>query len=341
MAVTIDDIAREAGVSIATVSRVVNGSRNVSPALRQRVLEAVERNHFIPNTFARGLTTNRSNMVGIIVTDISNSVISATIKGINSECQRRGYTVMVCESGGKRENEQMLLERMEEHKASGVVLAGMNVDRAMVEKMLSMSYPVVMVTQEASDGQHVINTVIHDNVNVILDAVSFLVANGHQKIAFIGGPKDDYSSGHKRLEGFQKALQQFDLTVPSTYIYHGQFSFVSGRDCMCQIYEENMELPTAVLAASDLQAVGAVSAAASLGLKVPDDISIMGVDDTELAMYLNPALSTVRIPYFEEGMRAAQELFKLVESNQKTTSEVIYVPHKVIRRFSVKDIRKK
>ena len=129
MAITIDDIAKEANVSIATVSRVINGSKTVSPELRNRVMEAVNRNHFRPNTFARALTTNKSNIIGIIVTDISNPVISSLVKGIHQVCQERGFTVMICESGGNKDNEKALLYRMEEQHSTGVLLAGVDIDQ--------------------------------------------------------------------------------------------------------------------------------------------------------------------------------------------------------------------
>ena len=338
MAVTIEDIAREANVSIATVSRVINGTKAVSPELRTRVMDAVERNRFKPNTFARCLATDESNIIGVIVTDLSNPVISTTIKGINSVCQKRGYIVMICESDGDGEKEQMLLERLEEQKASGVLLAGMNVDENRVREMLKMDFPIVMVTQQSSDGKAMINTVIHDNEAAIKDAVSFLYTNGHRRIAFIGGPEEDYSSGKMRLKGFRQAAEKYKLELPDSYIVHGDFSYESGQECMRRLYEENAILPTAVLVCSDLMAMGAVSSAQSLGMRVPDDLSIMGFDDSDLARYSTPALSTVRIPYFEEGCQAAEELFKLIESGEKANGNLMYIPHKVIRRFSVKKI---
>ena len=341
MSVTIEDIAKEAKVSTATVSRVINGSKAVSPELTQRVMEVIEKNRFRPNSFARGLVTDKSSIIGVIVADISNPVIPTTIKGINSVSQKKGYTVLVCESDGDSQKEQMLLERLEEQKASGVILAGMNVDHSRVQKMLDMDFPIVMVTQRSSDGEITINTVIHDNVNAIIDAVEFLYANGHSQIAFICGPENDYSSGVMRLKGFYEAAKRLDLKIPESYIMHGDFTYESGRECMRRIYEENAVLPTAVLACSDLMAAGAVSGAGSLGLRVPQDLSVMGFDDSDFARYLSPALSTVRIPYFEEGEKAAEELFMLIESGRKATGNLIYVPHKVIRRFSVQSIRGK
>ena len=187
MSVTIEDIANEAKVSIATVSRVMNGTKTVSPELKKRVLDAIERNRFKPNTFAKGLATDKSNIIGVIVSDVSNAVISATIKGINSICQKKGYTVMICESDGDSKKEKMLLERMQEHRASGVLLAGVNIDRSQVQWMLELDYPIVLFTQEAADNKTLINTVTHDNKKIIADAVEFLMANGHKRIAYISG----------------------------------------------------------------------------------------------------------------------------------------------------------
>lgn len=339
MAITIDDIAKEANVSIATVSRVINGSKTVSPELRSRVMEAVQRNHFRPNTFARALMTNKSNIIGIIVTDISNPVISSLVKGIHQICQEKDFTVMICESGGNKESEKKLLYRMEEQHSTGVLLAGVDIDPEGVRTMLGLSYPVVLVTQEANDGKNAVTTVIHDNVAAVADAVRFLYANGHRRIAFIGGPERDYSNGIKRLAGFRKAAEELSLDIPGSYILHGNFSYESGFDCMRRLYEENTELPTAVMACSDLMAIGAISCAERLGLRVPDDLSIMGFDDSDLARYFHPALTTVRIPYFDEGKTAANVLFDLVESGEKTKASITHIPYKVIRRFTVKDIR--
>lgn len=338
MAVTIEDIANEAKVSTATVSRVINDTKAVSPELKQRVLDAIERNRFKPNTFAKGLATDKSNIIGVIVSDVSNSVISTAIKGINSVFQKKGYTVMICESDGSGKKEEMLLERMQEQRASGVLLAGVNIDSDRVKWMRGLDYPMVLFTQAASDGKNRIHTVIHDNKKVVLDAVSFLVTNGHKRIAFISGIRNDYSSGALRIEGFMEAVKQYGLDIPESYLVDGGFSYESGMEAMQKIYEESEVLPTAVLACCDMTAIGAVACINKFGMKVPDDLSVMGIDDTELAMYVTPALSTVRIPYYDEGRMAAEELLDLIENGSEGTEKLTYVPHKIIRRFSVKNI---
>ena len=133
MAVTIEDVAREAQVSIATVSRVINGSKAVSPKLQKRVQGVIEKTNFKPNTFARGLMTNKSNIIGIVVADISNWVIASLIKGINHVCQERGYTLLVCESGGEKENELRLLKHLEEQRVCGALLTAVDITPELVK----------------------------------------------------------------------------------------------------------------------------------------------------------------------------------------------------------------
>lgn len=336
MSVTIEDIAKEAQVSVATVSRVINNSKAVSPELKKRVNDVIQKRNFKPNSLARGLIMKKTNIIGIVVPDISNPVFGALTRGINSFCQQKGYTLMVCESGGQQEKEMELLGVLADKKVDGVLFAGVDVNAALVEAMKRKRYPIVLVTQEASTGEEVIHTVTHDNIRATYDAISFLVENGHQKIALICGPENDYSSGQKRLKGYKLALKEQNIEVPDSYIEHGDFSFDSGYECMRRIYEENNALPTAVMVCNDAMAIGAIRYLKTVKVSVPADISIMGFDDSDFARYISPELTTVRISYFDEGLKAVKTLFKLI--NQQNVPITQFVPHKIIRRISVKKI---
>lgn len=338
MPVTIQDIAKEANVSIATVSRVINGSKTVSPELKKRVNDVIQKRNFKPNSLARGLITKKTNIIGIIVPDLSNPIFGALTKGINNVCEKKDYTLMVCESGGKKEKEIELLKVLEDKKIDGVLFAGVDINASLVEELEKKEYPKVLVTQEAADGEERIFTVVHDNVKATYDAVSFLIENGHKRIAFIGGPENDFSSGQKRLKGYKLALNENKLKVPDSYIEHGDFTFESGFYCMRKIYEENPLLPTAVMVCNDIMAIGAIRFLKSAKVLVPNDISIMGFDDSELGKYYSPELSTVRISYFDEGVKAAKTLFKLMSNKNYLISKTQFVPHKIIRRNSVRKI---
>lgn len=344
MAVTIADVAREANVSISTISRVMNNSKTVSPELKEHVFKVIEKTGYRPNVLARGLITKQTHTIGLVVSDIANSVIATIAKGINSVCQEKGYTVVVCETNGKAEREIELLNKMAEHRIDGMIFAGVDVNHKLTEHMLSMEYPVVLVTQQESYGETRVDTVIHDNFHLTYDAVNFLIAGGHRRIAFIAGPKNDYSSGMLRIEGYSAALREHNIPSTESYIRYGDFSFDAGYESMRQIYEESLELPTAVIAASDLMAIGAMQSAFSLGLSVPEDLSVMGIDDSEMAKYSRPSLSTVRIPYFEEGALACETLLRLMEERREGKGEaqppaIEYVKHRIIRRASVGRIK--
>ena len=338
MAVTIADIAKEAGVSISTVSRVINNTKPVSPELKERVYRIIEKNHFTPNALAQGLITKKTNIVGVIVPDISNAVFGALTKGINSVCSNKGYTIMVCESGGELERELNLLNILEDRQIDGVLFAGVDVNQELVDAMQRKDYPVVLVTQECSVKENIIDTVTHDNVQALYDVVMFLHENGHERIAYLGGPEYDFSSGQKRLKGYKEALSALKISVPYSYIEQVRFSFQGGYEGMKRIYEENSILPTAVVTGSDLIAIGAVQFLNGQGIGVPEEISVIGFDDLDFATYFRPELSTVRIPYFEEGEIAAKELLKYM-TGSKTKASTHYVPHKIIRRGTVKVLK--
>lgn len=337
MAVTIADIAKEAEVSISTVSRVINGTKPVSPELKNRVFAVIEKNNFKPNTLAQGLVTKKTKMIGVIVSDISNMVFGAMTKGINRVCEASGYTIMICESGGDQQRELKLLQLMEDRQMEGVLFAGIDVNQVLVDFIQKRNYPTVLVTQEASIGDGIIDTVVHNNVKAMSDAVQFLLDNGHRRIAYLGGPKHDFSSGNKRLQGYIQALKNAGLDWPESYIEQVHFSVESGYDGMKKIYNESSILPTAVVTGSDVIAVGAIRFLNYVHMKVPDDISIMGFDDSDFSTYFQPELSTVRISYADEGAMAAQELIGKIEGHI-TSVRTQYVPHKIIRRGTVKTI---
>ncbi len=341
MSVTIADIAKEAGVSIATVSRVVNGTKPVSPEVRARVCKVIEQYHYKPNALARGLITRKTQMIGIVIPDISNPVFGAMVSGVSSVCDTHGYTVIISQSQKRREQELQVLDVLEDKGIDGVLFAGVEVSGELTDTMAAKAYPVVLVMQEAREPGR-LDTVIHDNWQAGQDAAEFLIQNGHRRIALISGPDYDFSSGEKRTGGFMAGLAYHDLQLPASCVEAGDFSFASGFRAMKKIYEENAILPTAVMAGNDHMAAGAIQFLAGVGMKVPDDISVMGFDDLELASYIVPELATVRVPYFEEGVRAAELLISRMderhEQENQPEPQFVQVPHKIIRRKSVASI---
>lgn len=235
---TIRDVAKKAHVSTATVSRVLNNTKPVSPELRQRVAEAVLSIGYRPNAVARSLVTKKSRTIGIIIPDISNPIFGALTKGINAVCQRSGYALMVCESGGECQREFELLDVLSSKNIDGLLFAGVDISEDLVVRMKKENYPVVLVTQEAPGKKELLPTVTHDNIQAVYDAVSFLIDNGHRNIALIAGKKCDYSSGQKRIIGYKKALIDHGIQLVDSYIEYGDFTFDSGYQCIINHHPE-------------------------------------------------------------------------------------------------------
>jgi LacI family transcriptional regulator len=337
--VTIHDIAHEANVSISTVSRVINNTKEVSAELKERVLGIIEKHNFKPNQIARSLVSRKSGMIAVIIPDISNAVFGSVTKGIESICQQKDYTLIVSESGGNPDNEIKLLRVMNNRQIDGLLFAGVNVHHHLIDEINVQKYPTVLVSQEMSEPckEKVLSTVTHDNVQAIKDAMHFLYNKGHREIAFIGGLKNDFSSGKKRYQGYRDAAKKLGLQCNKDFIQHGDFTFESGYRSMKNIHEKNSHLPSAVMVCSDLMAIGAINYLDSVNIKVPEDISIMGFDNIEMASYVKPQLSTVGISYFEEGALAAQTLFSLMEA-QEISIGTKYAPHQIIERQSVRAV---
>lgn len=335
MAITIEDIAKEAGVSIATVSRVMNNTKAVSDELRDRVNAVIEKNQFKPNSLARGLATNKTQSIGIIIPDISNPVFATLVKGANEICHKKGYTLMVSESLGERDREEELLLGLEEKYIDGVLLAGIYVDSQLVEIAESMEYPVVLIGQEDVDNCNKLSVVIHDNEEATYEATKLLIQAGHREIAYIGGPEHDYSSGVKRFQGYKRALEEEDIKANDYMVYYGDFTLSSGYKGMEKILEDNKDVLTAVIIGNDMMAIGAIRLIRGKGLQVPEDISIIGMDGIEIGAYITPMLTTIEFPYYEEGVKAANVLMDYIDGRQKKPRSY-YLKHRLIQRESIR-----
>lgn len=337
MAVTISDIAKECGVSVTTVSRVINKTKPVSLELTNKINEAVKHHNFTPNTVARSLAMSKTYTIGIIISDITNNVFGEILKGINAVCHREGYIIMVLESQGELENERKLLNSLQERCVDGVLFAGKSIQQEMVDFLLAKKYPVGLIMQESIEDKIQIDTTILDNYKATYDEVNFLIKNGHRNIAYIGGPCFDYSSGKLRIEGYKQALQDAEILIDDDYIIRADFTFACGYNGMKKIYEESEVTPTAVVMGNDTMAVGAIRFLEHVNVHVPNDISIMGFDDIDIASYFKPELSTVRVSYYDEGYIAAEKLIQRI-NDEESEPQVTRVPHKVIKRNSTKNI---
>jgi LacI family transcriptional regulator len=331
---SIKDVAREAGVSTATVSHVINNSRFVSEETRARVLEAVERCDYYPNAHARSLASGRSHILGLLISDIANPFFPELVKSIESAAFERGYDVVLSNTNYDSERTSHYVKRLIERKVSGVALMTSELDATLVDELARRQVPVVFLDLDAP-GVNMSNLCI-DYREGIDEAVRHLVALNHRRLAFIGGPKR-LRSAIKRRDAFREAVARYLPGAPPPPVYEGDFKLEGGRRAARAILAEK-RLPTAVMAANDMMALGAMQEWRAAGLHIPSDISIVGFDDIAFAALCDPPLTTVCLPRTELGRRAVEALMAALEHPERVGVEV-RVPTYLVERASTAPAR--
>ena len=299
---TIRDVARHAGVSHQTVSRVINGSPKVAAATRERVLAAVDELGYVPSPMARGLISNRTHSLGVVADDISDGFFARMVAGAEAEARRRGYYLMIG-SVEPDDDERGYLRLMLERRVEGLILARPSVPVAPRDLVAASNAGVPIVAVGSSDlpGFPVVDV---DNRQGGYDATRHLLARGHRRIATIVGPHD-WPSASARHEGYRQALYDAGVPEDPALVEHASaWSLESGRAAATRLIDRDSDL-TALFAHSDLLALGAIRAFREADLRVPDDVSVVGYDDLPVADYVEPALTTVHQPMQEVGALAA------------------------------------
>lgn len=298
---TIKDVSRLANVSTATVSRVLNGGVSVSEAKRVAVLEAVHRLGYEPNAFARSLVTNRSGAIGVIVSEVSSGVYGAFVQGIESVVEAQGMHMIVSSGHGQAKREAQAFEFLRQRRTDALILQLDATSDAELRAWFDEGVPIVAMGR--CIPSHDDRCIRLDNLAGGYLATRHLLDRGHRRIAHISGRMSSRDS-IDRLDGYRRALQDAGLPFDADLVVPGDFVEEGGRDAMQRLLEREDGL-TAVFAANDQSAAGALFALRDAGLRVPEDVSLVGFDDTLLAHYLYPALTTVRQPLVEMGQAAA------------------------------------
>ncbi|BBU41331.1 MULTISPECIES: LacI family DNA-binding transcriptional regulator [Aeribacillus] len=324
--VRISDVAKMANVSTATVSRVLSNSGNVKKETAEKVLEAIKKLNYQPNLLARQLRRLETKTVLVVVPDITNTFFSKILRGIEQVAIENDYEVLLGDTGNSLEREKGYLDILRQKKADGMILLTARLESHLLEE-ISHEFPVVLACEylEGSD----IPTVSIDNISSARKATEYLISLGHKRIGFLSGPMDVILS-RDRLKGFKQGMMQHDIAIEPNLIQEGDFSFESGFNLMTKLLALT-EPPTAVFASSDEMAIGAIKAIKAKGLKVPDDISIVGFDDIKFASIFEPALTTVSQPMFEIGQKAMELLIKLIQKDKLEKSQYILEDQLVIR----------
>lgn len=332
---TIKDIAKLAGVSKATVSRVLNNSKPVSEDIRKRVMAVIEETQYQPSQVARSLINKETKLIGVIIPDVSNSVFSKIIQGVEEEAIKHGYNVLLCNSRYDEDVETAYLDILRDKEVDGLIYHGFKYSEAFEEKLHQLKKPTVMIG--IGPMKREMPVIMIDNKKAAFEATQYLIELGHERIGMIHGPLDDPFAGGARYKGYCKALRESDLKVDEELIVGGHYKLRDGYEAMNHILEAE-KLPTAVFCANDEMAIGAIKCTIDHGLKVPDDISFVGFDNIDIAGIYSPSVTTIAQPFREKGISAIQVLMKLI--NEETVAPKTVHEHKLVVRESTKELKK-
>lgn len=321
------DVARLAGVSTATVSRILNSPDAGRPETRRRVAAAVKKLGYEPNVSARNLRINRTATIIVVLPDINNPFFSFIVRGIEDVAHEQGFSVLLCNTDNDLQRELQYTKIIGRRGADGAIFLTARVSSPHILKMAER-VPVVLAC-EYIDGA--VSQVSIDNVGAAMDATRHLIQLGHRRIAYVNGPPDVILS-RDRLRGYTLALQQAGLPVLEELIAPGTFYLESGVEAARRLLGLP-EPPTAVFCANDEMAIGFIRAAEAMGRRVPDDVAVVGFDDIRFASFYRPALTTVAQPMYEIGRRAAQLLLDQVGGKADGPQSIV-LPHRLVVRES-------
>lgn len=329
---TIKDVARQAGVSVATVSRVLNREGNVQPATEQRVRAAIDALRYTPNLLGRNLRRNETRKILVLLDTISNQFYSRVVRGIEECAREQGYAVMICMTHGDPQVESGFLQLLKTHLVDGAVFLTSAADGAFLARELSG----VRVVQ-ACEPQDSFPTpsVSIDNQRAGSEAARYLMGMGHREIAFLGAG-ERFGSSVKRREGFLSALAEAGVPIRPEWIVEEGFSVRAGERAAKRLLSLD-RLPGAAFCVADSMAAGAIREFVRQGVRVPGDISIMGFDNTQLSEVYQPSITTTRQPQYEIGWQAMALLLRQI-AGETLPPEQILLPHEIIERESVRRV---
>lgn len=334
MTVTIYDVAREAGVSMATVSRVVNNNPNVKPQTRKKVFEAIERLGYRPNAVARGLASKKTTTVGVVIPDISNSIFAEIARGIEDIANMYHYNIILCNADKKKEKEIRVINTLLEKQVDGLLFMGGVVTEDHIQAFRTAAVPIVLCATKDEGGT--MPSVDIDHEAAAYDAVNTLIRHGHREIAMISGTLQDPANGYARFHGYKKALENAGIEYKEDLVRIGNYRYESGIEAM-KYFLGLKKKPTAIFSATDEMAIGAIHCIQDAGLHVPEDFSVISVDNIRMASMVRPQLTTVAQPMYDIGAVAMRLLTKLMKKEHVEHAQVT-LPHETILRLSVSSI---
>lgn len=324
----IKDVAKKAGVSISTVSRVINTSKPVRTKTKERVLEAIEELGYRPNAIARSLKVKQTQSIGIMVPDIANQFYPEVVRGIEDVANMYEYTIFLCNTDLDHEKELKYFSELEEKQVDGLIFMGNLISDDLAKSIKDSEIPVVLI-----GTQHLnLPSVTINNVQAAKNAVSYLIQRGHQRVGVITGKMKDPIMGKARLQGYREALHEAGLSWRSELVVEGGYRFKSGYEGAKQLLMLE-DIPTAIFVASDEMAIGAMRAILEKGFQIPRDVAVVGFDNVDMSGKVYPSLTTIGQPMYEMGAIGMRLLTKYLQGESVKAGNVV-LDYEFIQRES-------
>lgn len=336
MKVKIVDVAREANVSVATVSRVVNNIPLVNEETRERVLAAIKKTGYKPNAIARSLKIQKTNTLGIMIPNITDPFYTEMVRGAEDVCGIYNYNIILSNTDFDPEKEKKSLDVLVEKQCDGVIYVGKDLTEEMRQELIDASCEVVLGC--VPDDSAKLSGVLIDNEAAAYDLAIKAIEARHTHNAIFNDNSENGYITLKRMEGFKRAYAEKGLDFDSALVLYGNSSVLSGAHMMHNALEKDVPF-TNVFCYNDQMALGAIREAEQSGKKVPDDISVCGFNNFWVAEWVSPKITTISQPMYDIGAVATRMLIKMCEK-EETETKTLYVPYDLKIRESLKDVRK-
>lgn len=329
MKITIKEIAKMADVSIATVSKVVNRKdQNISEETRQRILDLIEKHNYVPNRIASSMITKKTHSIGLIIPDITNPFFPEVARGVEDYANKAGYHVVLCNSDNNPKKEISYIAMLQEKMVDGIIFTSSSLRSHDSKTFFNFHIPVITVDRDIEDIKTQ-GKITVDNYTGAYVAVRYMLDRGYKKILHLAGPLTSKTSLDRKL-GYLKALEDMDIEPDDNCVYEGNYTADWGYKGVKKAIEHKCEFDS-IFCGNDMIAIGAIKALNEMGIKVPDNVGVVGFDDIYMASVVTPNLTTIRQPNYQMGYKAAEMLIELIKHPTIHLDNLILKTELVIR----------
>lgn len=330
---TIKDISKMAGVGVSTVSRVLNNHPDVKEETREKVLRVIDEVNYVPNNSARNLKRNTSNNIGVLIKGIHNPFFSEMTKFIEEKIAEKGYSMILHYNNVNPNDFETAAEFIKEKRLKGLICLGGYFNNLTKSQLKDLDTPIVFTSIDSIKNvdNSLFSSVTIENKKAAFDAVNYICSLGHRNIGVITSCEKNTSVGRLRLEGYKEALIQNNIEYNKEFSEKGEYTFEAGFNAANKLLDKNLNI-TAIFASSDIMAIGASKAILMRGLRIPEDISIVGFDGIEYAKYFHPSITTIRQPVEDMGEKSVEILFNIIHG--KSGHKHIVINTELIKRDS-------